>query len=334
MNSTSRLIEFRKEGIYCPRAEVYIDPWLPVEKALITHAHSDHARYGHQHYLAHEQSQSVMRLRLGQDISLQTVSYGQKIALNGVEISFHPAGHIPGSAQIKLSYKGLSWVISGDYKTEDDGLSTPIEPVSCHTFVTESTFGLPIFQWKPQAEIMEDINRWWLENRLNDLCSVIFVYSLGKAQRILQNISKDIGNVYVHGAIWNTNEALRNDGFVIRKVEKVSAGLSKHDLKGALILAPPSAMGSPWMKKFSSYRTAIASGWMNISGNRRRRSADIGFIISDHADWDGLNDTIVATGAEEVYVTHGYSEVFSRWLNEKGILAYDVKTQYAGEMDD
>lgn len=330
----SPLIEFKPEGLYCPQADIFIDPWRPVKKALITHAHSDHARYGHQHYLAHRQSQQVMRLRLGQEISLQTLEYEENIHINGVNISFHPAGHIPGSAQIRLEYQGHIWVISGDYKTENDSLSSPFQPIPCHTFLTESTFGLPVFRWQAQQKIFEDIHNWWKKNQENGHCSVIFAYSLGKAQRIIKNLDTGQGKVLVHGAVWNTNQALEADGIILPKVEKVDASHGKADFKGALVIAPPSAMGSPWMKKFSPYRTAIASGWMNLRGKRRRRSADKGFVISDHADWQGLQESILATGAEQVYVTHGYSAILSRFLQEQGLDARDVATEFAGEQED
>lgn len=326
------LLELTSKGLYCPPADIYIDPWKHVHKAIITHAHADHSRWGMKHYLAHHDSAEVMKLRLGADISLQTTSYKTPIFLNGVEVSLIPAGHIPGSSQVKLTYKGKTVVVSGDYKVEDDGLSTPFEPVKCHEFVSECTFGMPIYDWEPQSLTFEKINNWWQINADQDRNSVLFAYSLGKAQRILQHLSEDIGEVFVHGAIWNTNEALQKSGIKLRKAEKVSAEIPKARFKKAMIIAPPSAMGTPWMKKFSPYRTGICSGWMSIRGTRRRRAADAGFVLSDHADWKGLIQAIQATEAETVYLTHGSKAIFARYLNEeKGIHAVELETLFEGE---
>lgn len=327
------LLEFTDKGIYCPQANVYIDPWQQVEKAIITHAHGDHARRGMGAYLAHRTSEAVLRLRLGVDIQLQTVEYGEVIYMNGVEVSLHPAGHIYGSAQIRLAYQGEVWVVSGDYKLENDGLSQPFEPVQCHTFITESTFGLPIYNWKPQVEIMEDINSWWRENQEQGKASVLFAYSLGKAQRILKNIDTSIGRIYVHGAVWNTNEALRQDGAVLPEVHRVTNLLEKKLYQGSLIVAPPSAAGNSWVRKFQPAITGVASGWMNLRGAKRRKAVDRGFVLSDHADWQGLNEAVAATGAERVYVTHGYQAVFARYLREKGLEAYEVSTLFEGETE-
>jgi putative mRNA 3-end processing factor len=254
--------------------------------------------------------------------------------INGVQISFHPAGHIVGSAQIRIAYEGEVWVASGDYKTEPDLISQPFEPVTCHTFITESTFGLPIYQWKPQPQVMQEINQWWQESRNQDKVSIIFAYSLGKAQRILCNLDTSIGEVFVHGAIWNTNEALKRDGILIAPATRVSRELRKEQYTGGIVIAPPSAMATPWLKKFHPYATAAASGWMTLRGAKRRKALDRGFVLSDHADWNGLTSAIDATGAERVYVTHGYKSAFARFLNEKGIEAYEADTLYEGESID
>lgn len=333
MASTS-LIEFNKTGLYCPQANVYIDPWQPVEKAIITHAHSDHARWGHKSYLAHIHSASVLKTRLGADIHLETIPYLRSVYINGVKISLHPAGHIYGSAQVRLEYKGEVWVISGDYKLENDLISEPFEPVACDVFVTESTFGLPIYKWKPQKEVFEEINSWWKQNQEQGITSVIFGYSLGKAQRIIRNIDHSIGPVFVHGAIFNCSESLINDGAPLPVLEKAGIEAEKNFYNKSLIIAPPSALGSPWMKKFYPYRTAIASGWMNLRGAKRRRAIDRGFILSDHADWPGLLSAIEAVGAERIYVTHGYTAAFSRYLNEKGYWSAEVQTQFEGELSE
>jgi putative mRNA 3-end processing factor len=284
------------------------------------------------HYLAHHHSAEVMKLRLGSEISLQTIAYHEPLEINGVKISLHPAGHIPGSAQVRLEYKGKVAVVSGDYKVENDGLSAPFEPVKCHEFVSECTFGLPIYKWERQVEIFSQINSWWKSNAAEGRNTVLFAYSLGKAQRILQNLDRGIGSVFVHGAVWNTNQALIRNGIELWDVPRVTAEMPKSTFKGSLIIAPPSAMGTPWMRRFSPFRTGICSGWMAVRGTRRRRSADRGFVLSDHADWEGLESAITATGAEKVYLTHGNTASFGKFLQEeRGIDAVELKTLFGEE---
>lgn len=299
---------------------------------MITHAHSDHARWGMKKYLAHHHSAEVMRLRLGSEINLETIDYGVVKMVNGVKISLHPAGHIPGSSQVRLEYKGRIAVVSGDYKVEDDGLSVPFEPIKCHEFVSECTFGLPIYKWEPQEEIFNQINSWWKANASEGRNSVLFAYSLGKAQRILKYLDFSIGKVFTHGAVWNTNQALLTSGIAMPDVPKVTQDIPKSEFKGSLIIAPPSAMGTPWMRKFSPYRTGICSGWMAIRGTRRRRAADRGFVLSDHADWEGLISAIEGTQAEKVYLTHGSTASFGKFLQEeKGIDAVELQTLFGEE---
>jgi putative mRNA 3-end processing factor len=325
------LLEFSPHGIYCPQGDFYIDPWKPVRTALITHAHSDHAQWGSSFYLAHKYSEAVLRLRLGSDISLTTVEFGQKLTKNGVEVSFHPAGHIIGSAQIRIAYRGEVWVVSGDYKTRDDGISGAFEPVRCHTFITESTFGLPVFKWKPQQEIYTAINLWWQQNRSEGRVSVLCGYSLGKAQRLMHGLDASIGRIYAHGAIANINEALESTGLKLPFWQRVETVTNKKDFEGSIIIAPPSAINTPWMRRFQPYSTAVASGWMQLRGNKRREAVDRGFILSDHADWDELLSAIEATEAERILITHGYTHIFSRYLREKGMDAQAVETLFEGE---
>ncbi|SHM44040.1 putative mRNA 3-end processing factor [Cyclobacterium lianum] len=328
------MITLDDKGIFCPQAGIYVDPWKPVERAVITHAHADHARWGMKHYLAHEQSRSILKYRLGADINLETLPYNTAIHINGVRLSLHPAGHIPGSAQVRLEYKGQVAVVSGDYKTEADGISSPFTPISCHVFVSECTFGLPIYRWDRQESIFAGLNKWWADNAAENRCTVVFAYSLGKAQRILRHLDQDTGPVFVHGSIWNTNAALEADGILLPEVRKVSREIPKTQYKNALVLAPPSAAGSPWMKQFAPYRTAICSGWMNVRGTRRRRAADAGFVLSDHADWAGLNGAIAATGASKIYLTHGFNEAFARHLREQGLEALVLDTLFEGDAAD
>jgi putative mRNA 3-end processing factor len=324
------LIEFTDKGLFCPPGNFYIDPWKPVEKAVITHAHSDHARIGSQAYLCHRDTLPLLQLRLGQQ-NYQAVEWNEKIYLNGVTISLHPAGHIIGSSQIRIEYNGEVWVVSGDYKTEADGISGTFEPIPCNTFITESTFGLPIYNWKPQQEIFHDIQNWVRNNEVAGKTSVIIAYSLGKAQRVLKAVEDVTGNIFVHGAIWNVHQTLVQAGWQLPEVKRINPENTKEDYKGSIVIAPPSADGSPWMRRFTPYSVGICSGWMQVRGNQRRRNADAGFALSDHADWSGLLQTVKATGAQKVYVTHGFQSVFSRYLNEQGIEAAEVKTEFGTE---
>jgi putative mRNA 3-end processing factor len=327
------LIDFTDKGLYCSAGNFYIDPWGAVEKAVITHAHSDHARWGSASYLCHHYTKPLLQLRLGAG-QYQSVEWGEKIFMNGVKVSLHPAGHVIGSSQIRIEHKGEVWVASGDYKTVDDGLSGAFEPVICNHFITESTFGLPIYNWKPQQEIYSNIQEWILKNRESGKTSVLVAYSLGKAQRVLQAIEPTGVNIYMHGAIWNVYEALVNAGWKLPKAKRVMYDTPKEDLKESVIIAPPSADGSPWMKRFSPYSVGVCSGWMQVRGNVRRRNADAGFVMSDHADWKGLLETVHATGAQKVFVTHGFQAAFSRYLNETGIEAAEVKTEFGNDEEE
>ncbi|MEL6393792.1 MAG: ligase-associated DNA damage response exonuclease [Bacteroidota bacterium] len=321
------LLQFTDRGIYCAQADVYIDPWKPVNRALITHGHADHSRWGHKHYLATESAAPVMRHRLG-DINLQTVKYGQTTTINGVKFSYHPAGHIVGSAQIKAEYQGEIWVAAGDYKLEDDGLAEAFEPVLCHHFITESTFGLPIYRWQPQEEVLADINDWWRGNQAANKVSVLTGYALGKAQRLLNGLDTSIGRIYTHGAVENTNEVLRAQGVKLHETIRVTKEIDKKEYLGQIVVTTPGSIGQPWIKKFGQASIGSASGWMSLRGARRRRGADRGFVLSDHADWDDLIKAIEATGADNIYVTHGYTGIFSRYLREQGYNAVELETEY------
>jgi putative mRNA 3-end processing factor len=329
------LVIARPEGLYCAAGDFYIDPWRPVERAVITHAHGDHARTGNSHYLAASPGAGILRARLGQDINLQTLAYGERLNHHGVTLSLHPAGHVLGSAQVRLEYRGEVWVASGDYKVEPDGTCAPFEPVRCHTFITESTFGLPIYRWPPQAQIFAGINAWWQANSAAGKASVLFCYSFGKAQRILHGIDARIGPILSHGAVEPLNRVYREAGIYIP--ETLYAGdFQKTDplLRQALIIAPPYAGGSSWIKRFGDYSDAFASGWMRLRGTRRRRGVDRGFVLSDHADWPGLLWAIEQTGAERVMVTHGSVGVLVRHLREKGLDAQGFTTEYGDDEEE
>ena len=322
------LIEFTDTGLYCPQGGFYIDPWRPVAKAVITHAHSDHARAGSDAYLCHRLTVPLLQLRLGPDIKVEGVEWGAPISINGVRVSLHPAGHIIGSSQVRVEYQDEVWVVSGDYKTEDDEISGAFEPVRCHVFVTESTFGLPIYDWKPQPEIFGTIQDWVTDNKQRGKASVLIAYSLGKAQRLLSCLEPVTEKIYVHGAVWNIHQALVNAGVVLPAVERVTPEMPRELFRGQVVIAPSSAEGSPWIRKFQPFAIGICSGWMQVRGNVRRRNADAGFALSDHADWRGLLGAVEATGAEKVYVTHGFQATLARYLNERGITAAEVKTAY------
>lgn len=326
------LIKFTDKGIYCEQGDFYIDPWKPVSLAVITHAHADHARWGNEAYLCHELSKPILQHRLG-DLKIQTLPYYQELEIDGVRLSLYPAGHVLGSAQIKLEYKGEICVVSGDYKTEYDGISTAFEPVKCHTFVSESTFGLPIYKWRPQAEIFENISNWAADNADQGKTTVLVAYSLGKAQRLIKNLS-GYGNIYVHQAIANLNEKFISAGVALPETIRITPETKKEDLQNGLVIVPPALADSRWIKTLNHAATGICSGWMQVRASRRWKSADAGFPLSDHADWPGLLTAIKATEAEQVYITHGFTATFSRYLNEIGINAAEVKTQYGDEEEE
>ncbi len=321
-------------GLYCPQGDFHIDPWRAVDRAVITHAHGDHARRGSAAYLASERSEGVLRARLGQDISLTTLAWGQAVEHRGVRISLHPAGHVLGAAQVRLEHAGRVWVVSGDYylseHDERNPTCDPFEPVRGECFITESTFGLPVYRWRPQTAVFEEINLWWLANRQAGISSVLMAYSFGKAQRILAGVDAGIGPIVVHGSVEPLNEAYRRQGIRLPEVHR-AAELGPQDLSRALVIAPPSVAGSPWLRRFGEHRDAFASGWMQLRGARRRRGVDRGFVLSDHADWPGLLRAIRASEAQRVIVTHGQEAVMVRWLRQQGLHAESFRTAFEGE---
>jgi len=324
------LLAFNDKGIYCAEADVYLDPWKPVDKAIISHGHADHSRWGHKQYITHHTNVPIIKHRLG-DIQVTGKAWDETFVINNVKFSLHPAGHIIGSSQIRVEYKGEVWVFSGDYKTEDDGVAVPYEPVKCHSFITECTFGLPAFKWLPQDLVMNDINNWWQQNREDGRTSILFGYSLGKAQRLLKFLDPSIGKIYTHGAIENMTEVIR-PMLELPETIRITRDTKKEEFKGNIVLAPPSAQGTTWIRKMVPYVTASASGWMAFRGARRRRAIDKGFVLSDHCDWQGLLTSIKATGCEKVICTHGYSDIFSKYLTEQGYDARTEATQYEGEL--
>lgn len=331
------LVVQRPEGLYCPAGDFHIDPWRPVARAVITHAHADHARRGHGAYLAAAPGQGVLRARLG-EVTLQALPYGECIELNGVRLSLHPAGHVLGSAQVRLEHRGQVWVVSGDYFVSGAGDANPscapFEPVRCHCFVTESTFGLPVYRWRPQREVVAELQAWWSANAAAGRASLLSAYSLGKAQRVLaalQALGPGPGPVVVHDSVEAVNRAYREAGVALPDTRRLDELARHDDWRGALVVVPPGARGAAWERALGEHRDAFASGWMQLRGARRRQGVDRGFVLSDHADWPGLQQAIAATGAARVIVTHGYEAVMVRWLQQQGLQAQSFRTEYGSD---
>ncbi len=325
-------LKYTKKGIYCIPGKFYLDPLKRVDLAIISHGHADHARPGMKHYLCHHYTKPVLQHRISSDISVVGKEYGEVTDINGVKVSLHPAGHLIGSSQIRMEYKGEIAVFSGDYKVDHDGLSTPFEPVRCHTFITESTFGLPIYRWESRETLNDKIKQWVNQNQANGSTSIFLGYSLGKAQRIMKLV-EGLGEMYVHTAIENVNQAIESAGIVLpdRKVMDIQ---KRQEMKGKIVVVPPSLFGTEMIEEIPNGRTAMCSGWMQVRGNWRWRAVDAGFVVSDHADWGGLLSAIKATEAEKVFVTHGYETVLAKYLNETGIEAYELRTGYGGTNKD
>jgi putative mRNA 3-end processing factor len=330
--SRQPLLSITDSGLYCEAGDFYIDPWAPVNRAVITHAHSDHARLGARAYLAARGNEYLLNTRLGCEAPIDILDYGEKLAVRDVTVSFHPAGHILGSAQVRVEHRGEVWVVSGDYKIEPDPTCPPFEPVRCHTFITEATYGLPIYRWPDTGEIFEQINTWWRTNQQRGKTSMLYCYALGKAQRILAGIEPTIGPIYTHGAVERLTEDYRAAGIALPPTMVAAEAPRKTKWSDALILAPPSANGTPWLRRFGSIATGFASGWMAVRGMRRRRAIDRGFILSDHSDWPGLLSGIADCGADRVLVTHGYVPMMVNYLREIGMDAEALATRFEGEM--
>lgn len=328
----SGLITLTSSGLYCKQGDFYIDPWKPVKRAVVTHAHADHTYRGNQQYLVPAEGERLSRIRIGEDADISTQRYGEVSVMNGVKVSFHPAGHVLGSAQVRVEYKGEIWVVSGDYKLMPDATCAPFEPVKCHHFITEATFGLPIYRWQPTEFMFEEVNSWWRRNQEKGKASVIFAYSLGKSQRVMNGIDRSIGRIFTHGAVERLTQAYREHGVDLPDTTYVGSVENKKEFAGSLIVAPPSAQQAVgWLRRFGSHSTGFASGWMMVRGARRQRAVDRGFVLSDHADWPELLTAIASAEAETVYVTHGFSQEVVRWLNEHGQYAVPLKTQFVGD---
>lgn len=332
------LVVLRPEGLYCPQGDFHIDPWRPVERAVITHAHADHARSGHRHYLCAEQAREVMRVRLG-SVSLQTLGWAESLTLGAVRISFHPAGHVLGSAQLRIASGGRVWVATGDYKLAPDPTCQAFEPVRCDVLITESTFGLPVYRWAAPDRTFADILDWWQGCARERRPCVLFAYSLGKAQRLIAGLSAAVagalpGPLAIHPAIEPINRAYRATGIPIPECEPWVPDSGRRLEPGTLLISPPAASGSVALGREPDLRLAVASGWMQVRGARRRRGVDRGFVLSDHADWPALNQAIRASGASRVIVTHGFESAMVRHLKDEGLMASSFVTEFGDERDD
>ncbi len=323
--------------MWCAAGGFHIDPWEPVERALITHAHGDHARPGSAGYLCATPSAGLLRRRFGSDARVESVEYGRPVTIGDVRVSFHPAGHVLGSAQIRIESPEGVWVVAGDYKRVSDPTCAAFEPVRCDTFITESTFGLPIYRWDETSSVIEDIAAWWRGNGDSGRTSVLFCYTIGKAQRLLAELMRVTDRpIYVHGMMLGMIEAYREAGVAMLPVTPVIEQSPRRksatsSFAGELVLAPLSARGTPWMRRLGDVSDAFASGLMRVRGVRRQRGFDRGFVLSDHADWPALLQTIEESGARRVLATHGYAEPLARYCSERGLDSGIIRTAWEGE---
>ena len=313
-------LEHTKRGLYCRPGDFYVDPWRPVERAVITHGHADHARYGLQNYIATPATAAIMKKRLGQAIQLDAKEYHKVFQIGRVTCYFIPAGHILGSAQVVIECEGKRAIVTGDYKLSPDNTVDAFEHLECDLLVTESTFALPCFKWPSEEHVFAEIHAFWQENQAKGLHTVLYAYSLGKAQRLLAGLDHHQGPIAVHGAVDEMNQIYKSFG----KLELLPPRLTLEAMASwklpGLVIAPPSTTGSAWLKKLKKYREAYVSGWMQIKGQTRRKNMR-GFILSDHVDWPQLNETVQKSKAKEVWVTHGFSDIYAKYLNEQGIKA-------------
>lgn len=317
------MLTLTKHGLYCKAGDFHIDPSKGVDNAVITHAHSDHARRGSKHYFCVTSGESLLRQRIGKNISVATAPFRQPFHLNGVKISFHSAGHILGSSQVRIEFNHQVWVVSGDYKREEDPTCEPFEVVPCDVFVTEATFGAPRFRWDKNKDLGKEVFAWWQENRKQGLNSVLFAYSLGKAQRILGVLLQHAKvPVICHPAVSAINECYRQQGIRLAETRCLSQVADNEKLFGELLLVPQSFLKTERASVLGdNYKTAFASGWMTGTAATYSQSYDTGFVMSDHADWDDLVQTVLDTKAKKVFVQHRHGKLI-RHLKSLGIKAF------------
>ncbi len=314
----SDLLTLTPEGLFCPQAGLHIDPVRPVAKAVITHGHADHARAGHGAVLATRQTLDIMAIRYGKGFcgTAQALAYGEVLKVGDADISLHPAGHVLGSAQVLLRADGKRTVVSGDYKRQADPTCAPFELVACDTFVTEATFGLPVFRHPPARQEIEKLLRS-LE-LFGEQTHLVGAYSLGKAQRVIAELrAAGYGKtIYLHGALEKLTAYYQAQGIDLGDVEPV--GERGRSLQGGIVICPPGQLSDRWARRFGDPVTAMASGWMRVRARARQRGAELPLILSDHADWDDLCRTIIETGAERIWVTHGAEEALVHWCEMNG----------------
>ncbi|PKV12551.1 ligase-associated DNA damage response exonuclease [Xanthomonas prunicola] len=325
------LVVLGPEGLYCPQGDFHIDPWRPVRRAVITHGHGDHARSGMGEYHCTRESLSILQWRLGEQV-YHTHADGEAFQLGRARVSLHPAGHVLGSAQVRIEVDGEVWVASGDYKRQPDPTCKPFEVVPCDTFITEATFGLPVYRWPDTSDVAADIAAWRRECAERGEAAILYCYALGKAQRVLAELRAwETQPALLHGAVAVGVEVYRQAGIPMLETQPVSEHARGADYAGQLVIAPPSAAGSAWIRRFRSAQQGFASGWMRIRGNRRRRNYDRGFVVSDHADWPDLLRTIEETGAQRVIATHGNTDALIQHLRERGVAAEAFRTDFGAE---
>ncbi|MCW2273148.1 ligase-associated DNA damage response exonuclease [Rhodoblastus acidophilus] len=327
------LAVLRPEGLFCPPGDFLIDPLRPAARAVITHGHSDHARPGHDEVICTEATAAIMQARLGERAAgrFSTLRYGEKVRIGEVDVTLVPAGHVLGSAQVLLEWRGLRIVFSGDYKRDADPTCAPFEPVRCHVFITEATFGLPVFRRPPPGDELEKLRLSMA--RAPERWHVVGAYALGKAQRLVAEIraAGDDRAIAMHGAAIKICELYQNFGAKLGALEPASAESTKSSAPG-LVICPPSALQDRWSQKFGDAVRGMASGWMQIKGRARQRNVELPLILSDHADWPALQQTILDTGAEEIWITHGQEDALMRWCDLRGLFARPLNLHgYEGE---
>ena len=327
------LLTATDRGLYCAAGDFYIDPWAPVTRAVVTHAHGDHLAWGSDAYLVASPGEALARARLG-GRAVDTVAYGEHRTIGGVDISLHPAGHILGSAQVRVEHHGEVWVVSGDYKTDPDPTCAPFEPIRAHTFVTESTFGLPIYRWPSESSVKRELLAWQAANRAAGRASIVFAYPLGKSQRLLAMLGDFVGPVWTHGAVETMTALYREGGIALPDTIPVHTTSGRVQWSDGFVIGPPSVQASAWLRRFGEQSLAFASGWMLVRGARRRRNVDRGFVLSDHVDWPALLATVANTGAERVFATHGFTQQLARYLQEQGLDAGTIATRWEGDSEE
>ena len=325
------LIVLTDKGLYCGPGDFYIDAWKPVHRVVVTHGHSDHAHPDMGEYYCSPQTAPILRWRLGEQ-NIHTLDFGKSVTMGEVQVSLHPAGHILGSSQVRVQHGDETWVFTGDFKREPDPTCEPFELVPCDTLICEATFAYPVYAWPSTDEEIQKILSWLEHCRTGGKAAILYAYSLGKSQRVLAGLAGRLEQpVLLHGAIARGVAVYQQAGIKLAASLRVADVPSDTDFSGRLIMAPPSAQDSAWCRRFGQFEQAFASGWMLLRGNRRRRNVQRGFVISDHADWQELIDTIEQSGAQRVIATHGNTDILIPYLQQRGIRAERLRTTFGEE---